>query len=955
METLEDRTAPATLVAAYAFNEGTGTTVYDSSGNGNNGTITNATWTTSGKYGDALVFNGTNALVTIPDAASLHLTTGMTLEAWVDPSTVTSAWRDVIYKGNDDYWLEATSTKSKFPAAGATVGTSDVATYGTAALKASTWAFLTETYNGSTLSLYVNGTQVLSLAEAGNIATSTDPLQIGGDSIYGQYFKGTIDEVRVYNGALTAAQITSDMNTPITQAPAITSVAATTFTAGASGTFMVTTTGFPIPALTESGALPSGVTFTDNKNGTATLSGTTTAAGTYPLTLTAANGVLPNATQSFTLTVNQAPAITSVAATTFTTGVSGTFTVTTTGFPTPALTESGALPSGVTFTDNKNGTATLSGTTTAAGTYPLTLTAANGVLPNATQSFTLTVNQATQAPAITSAAATTFTTGVSGTFMVTTTGFPIPALTESGALPSGVTFTDNKNGTATLSGTTTAAGTYPLTFTAANGVLPNATQSFTLTVNQAQAPAITSVAATTFTTGVSGTFTVTTTGFPTPALTESGALPSGVTFTDNKNGTATLSGTTTAAGTYPLTFTAANGVLPNATQSFTLTVNQATQAPAITSVAATTFTTGVSGTFMVTTTGFPIPALTESGALPSGVTFTDNKNGTATLSGTTTAAGTYPLTFTAANGVLPNATQSFTLTVNQATQGPTAPASLTATGGAGQVSLSWTASTDPAGVTGYEIYRQSPGSDTFIDVGTTANTTYTGTGLAASSSYSYEVQAVDAAGNLSPFSSVATAATTATIPGLVAAYAFNEGSGTTVDDSSGNGNNGTIANATWTTSGKYGDALVFNGTNALVNIPDAASLHLTTGMTLEAWVNPSTVLPTAWEDVIYKGNDNYYLEATSTSGVPAAGDTVGSSDVQAYGTVGPGGEYLDVSDGDLRRVGHSALRQRDAGRGLRADGEPLRRRPTSSRSAVTVSSGNTSRARSTRSASTTWP
>ena len=111
METLEDRTAPATLVAAYAFNEGTGTTVYDSSGNGNNGTITNATWTTAGKYGDALVFNGTNALVTIPDSASLHLTTGMTLEAWVNPSTVTSAWRDVIYKGNDNYWLEATSTR----------------------------------------------------------------------------------------------------------------------------------------------------------------------------------------------------------------------------------------------------------------------------------------------------------------------------------------------------------------------------------------------------------------------------------------------------------------------------------------------------------------------------------------------------------------------------------------------------------------------------------------------------------------------------------------------------------------------------------------------------------------------------------------------------------------------------------------------------------------------------
>jgi len=79
---------------------------------------------------------------------------------------------------------------------------------------------------------------------------------------------------------------------------------------------------------------------------------------------------------------------------------------------------------------------------------------------------------ATHSPAITSASSTTFTVGQAGSFTVTTTGFPTPTLTERGALPSGVTFVDNKNGTATLRGTTTAAGTYPLTFTAANGVLP---------------------------------------------------------------------------------------------------------------------------------------------------------------------------------------------------------------------------------------------------------------------------------------------------------------------------------------------------------------------------------------------------------------------------------------------------------------------------------------------------
>ena len=235
LERLEERSLLSTgLVAAYNFDAGSGAVLADVSGNGNNGTITNATWTTSGKYGDALVFNGTNALVTIPDSTSLNLTTGMTLEAWVNPSAVSSAWTDVIYKGNDNYWLEATSiTASGVPAAGATLGSSDVDTPGTAALTANTWAFLTETYNGSTLALYVNGTLVSSLAQTGNIATSTDPLQIGGDSIYGQYFQGMIDNVRIYNTALTQAQIQTDMTTAVTSAAPV--VTGETPASGATG------------------------------------------------------------------------------------------------------------------------------------------------------------------------------------------------------------------------------------------------------------------------------------------------------------------------------------------------------------------------------------------------------------------------------------------------------------------------------------------------------------------------------------------------------------------------------------------------------------------------------------------------------------------------------------------------------------------------------------------------
>ena len=203
----------AGLVAAYGFNEGTGSsTVADASGNGNNGTLSGATWTASGKYGGALVFNGASALVTINDAASLHLTTAMTLEAWVNPSTVDNAWRDVIYKGNDNYYLEGTSPNSSRPAMGGTFGGN---LYGTAALTANTWTHLAATYDGTTMRLYVNGAQVTSQPQTGSIATSGNPLQIGGDSIYGQYFAGMIDEVRVYNQALTAAEIQTDMNTPV--------------------------------------------------------------------------------------------------------------------------------------------------------------------------------------------------------------------------------------------------------------------------------------------------------------------------------------------------------------------------------------------------------------------------------------------------------------------------------------------------------------------------------------------------------------------------------------------------------------------------------------------------------------------------------------------------------------------------------------------------------------------
>src|SRR5262249_10905385 len=112
--------------------------------------------------------------------------------------------------------------------------------------------------------------------------------------------------------------------------------------------------------------------------------------------------------------------------------------------------------------------------------------------------------------------------------------------------------------------------------------------------------------------------------------------------------------------------------------------------------------------------------------------------------------------------------------------------------------------------------------------------------------------------------------------GLVAQYSFDEGSGTAVADSSGNGNNGTIQNGTWSTAGKYRGALQFNGSSTLVSIPDAATLDLTNGMTLEAWVNASSV--SGWKNVLFKQQPKgmvYSLYAVEGNGAETAQVNIG--------------------------------------------------------------------------------
>ncbi|MGH2797258.1 MAG: LamG-like jellyroll fold domain-containing protein, partial [Thermoleophilaceae bacterium] len=221
-----DATPVPGLVAAYSFDIGAGTLVRDASGHGNDGTISGALWSSAGKYGSALSFNGVNSWVTVPDAPSLDLTSGMTLEAWVRPAVLGTGWRTVLFKeqpGNLVYGLYA-NRSSRVPVAQVDVGgVQDV--NGTTQLQLDAWSHLAATYDGATLRLYVNGVEAGIVGRPGGILTSAGVLHIGGNSVWPEWFNGLIDEVRVYDRPLSQAEIQADMNTsvgvPDSEAPGV--------------------------------------------------------------------------------------------------------------------------------------------------------------------------------------------------------------------------------------------------------------------------------------------------------------------------------------------------------------------------------------------------------------------------------------------------------------------------------------------------------------------------------------------------------------------------------------------------------------------------------------------------------------------------------------------------------------------------------------------------------------
>ena len=295
------------LVAAYAFNEGVGLVSGDASGNANTGTLTNGPVWAVGKNGGALQFDGVNDRVRVPDANVLDLSTASTFEAWVYPTVAPSGWRTIVQKEVDAYLLMASSNQNRPVSGGTFDGVCCTNVSAPAALAVNTWTHLAATYDGAQIRIYVNGTQVAAVARTGTYEQNNNPLWIGGNAVYGEHFQGRIDDLRIYNRALSSTEIQTDMNTavgaPANRPPTLVNPGDQTSTVGTPVLLTVNASDLDNNPLTFSAApLPVGLTIGSS---TGVISGVPTTPGSMSVVISVFDG---QATTTANLTWTVSPA-----------------------------------------------------------------------------------------------------------------------------------------------------------------------------------------------------------------------------------------------------------------------------------------------------------------------------------------------------------------------------------------------------------------------------------------------------------------------------------------------------------------------------------------------------------------------------------------------------------------------------------------------------------------------
>ncbi len=284
--------APVTsgLVLSHQMSAGTGTTSLDETTNANNGTLTNGpTWTT-GYLGLAISFDGTNDYISVPHSSTLALTGDMTITAWVNP-TDRSNYFGIIGKtsGNTaapyDFYLTGTTGIPRLLRGN---GSDSASVDATAAPATGQWSHVAVVMSGTTVTHYLNGVANGSGTLSTTIADTGGALRIGSRADDVTMFKGVMDDVRIYNRALNADEISR------IKAPAPTPTATPTIT--------LTPTLTPVPVLVSGSLTIQGRT---NKSGASVIF--TGTPGTYSTT-TDSNGNyslnMPTGTYTVTADIN---------------------------------------------------------------------------------------------------------------------------------------------------------------------------------------------------------------------------------------------------------------------------------------------------------------------------------------------------------------------------------------------------------------------------------------------------------------------------------------------------------------------------------------------------------------------------------------------------------------------------------------------------------------------------
>ena len=197
------------LVLYLSFEEGTGTMTKDLSGWGNHGTLVNGpTWST-GRAGKCLSFDGVDDYVNCGSSSSLSAPSQLTVEAWFNPSNFPSGLHQIV--GKQTYYneyrlvLDGNDLQGHIfsSSTGYVVKSSSSGVY----LTTNIWYHAIMTYDGTTFKLYLNGNLVDSLNISITINPNSNSLTIGTNNDNDYFFPGLIDEVRIYNRALTASEI----------------------------------------------------------------------------------------------------------------------------------------------------------------------------------------------------------------------------------------------------------------------------------------------------------------------------------------------------------------------------------------------------------------------------------------------------------------------------------------------------------------------------------------------------------------------------------------------------------------------------------------------------------------------------------------------------------------------------------------------------------------------------